>query len=101
MPVTPRITYSQDQIAEFLRAEVTGDLKEVPGLGSLSIQALRTGKACDKITNTFELIGKYLMLDANPDKFCAFLKTKGVSQRRVVTDAISEKCGLLLPGAAY
>jgi hypothetical protein len=97
MPASPM--YNQDQISEFLRNDVTGDLRDVPGLGPSAIKALSSGKACDRVTNTFELIGKYLMLNADADKFCAFLKTRGVPQRRVVTDAIAQKCGLLLPQA--
>lgn len=95
----PGPKYNQDPISEFLRNDVTGDLTEVPGLGTSSMKALGSGRSCNKITNTFELIGKYLMLNANPDKFNAFLKTKGITHRRAVVESISEKCRLLLPRA--
>ena len=89
---------SDDQIAEFLRNDVTGDLREVPCLGPSAIKSLTSGKMCNRITNTFELIGKCLMLNADPDKFNEFLKTMGVVQRRVIVESIVGKCNMLLPG---
>jgi len=47
---------NEDKLADWLRDKITGDLEEVPGIGPAN-KALLEGVS---ITNTFQLIGKYL-----------------------------------------
>ena len=53
---------AEDTLADFLRAPLTGDLNEVPGIGPAAIGKLAAGSADEKVTNTFQLIGKFLQL---------------------------------------
>lgn len=53
---------AEDRLADFLRAPLTGDLLEVPGIGSAAISKLASGDEEDRVTNTYQLIGKFLML---------------------------------------
>ena len=51
---------SDDILADFLRSPITGDITEVPGITRTVANKL---SSCDeKITNTFQLIGKFLLL---------------------------------------
>jgi hypothetical protein len=87
-------------------AQITGDLSEVPGIGPAAIKKLQeSDDDDDKITNTYQLFGKFLMLKG-PDsegheveafehtqKFWHFLKNRGISSHRsAVVKAIAEKC---------
>lgn len=51
---------AEDTLADFLRAPLTGDLTEVPGIGKAAVGKLAEGD--DKIENTFQLIGQFLLL---------------------------------------
>lgn len=53
---------AEDTLADFLRAPLTGDLTEVPGIGPAAVTKLGAGEDGDVIENTFQLIGKFLML---------------------------------------
>ena len=53
---------AEDRLADFLRAPLTGDLLEVPGIGSAAISKLASGEEEDRVCNTYQLIGKFLML---------------------------------------
>ncbi len=53
---------AEDTLADFLRAPLTGDLTEVPGIGNAAVGKLAEGDENEKVTNTFQLIGKFLML---------------------------------------
>jgi hypothetical protein len=53
---------SDDTLADFYRSPFTGDITEVPGIGPAAAKALATGEADDKITNSFQLVGKFLAL---------------------------------------
>ena len=50
------------------QAPITGDLKEVPGIGPAAVAKLSEFDSDeDKITNTYQLFGKFLMLKG-PDE---------------------------------
>jgi hypothetical protein len=51
---------AEDTLADFLRAPLTGDLTEVPGIGKAAVAKLADGDV--KIENTFQLIGQFLLL---------------------------------------
>lgn len=101
---------SEDVLADFLRCTLTGDLTEVPGLSRCAIRKLAAGD--DKITNTFQLIGKFLLLKTNVcktdeiistklhcDKFYNWLKSKGIqSYRTDIVMSIAEKTNTMIPG---
>jgi len=91
-----RSRVSDDTLADFLRGAITGDLTEVPGIGKAGVKALAEGEDDDKITSTFQLIGKFLMLKGpntkdhtvdsveHMEKFWYFLQAKvslGVASR--------------------
>lgn len=77
----------------------------MPGIGPKAAEALASGDdPNEKITNTFQLIGKYLLLKGpddgdskvscveHCDKFWAFLQSKGVnSYRSGIVQCIAEK----------
>ena len=86
-------------------AQVTGDLKEVPGIGPAAINKLKEhDDPAEQITNTFQLFGKFLMLKG-PDsednqvepvehtqKFWYFLKNRGITAHRsAIVKAIATK----------
>jgi hypothetical protein len=99
-----------DSLADFIRAPITGVLTEVPGIGPKTAKQL--AKGTDPIVNTFQLIGKYLMLKSNDqetdvpiecqyhcDKFWHWLKAKGVETHRSgIVMAIAEKANTMMPG---
>lgn len=107
-----RSNVKEEALAEFIRAPITGELTEVPGIGPKAAEALASGDdPNEKITNTYQLLGKYLMLKGpddgehtvscveHCDKFWAFLQSKGVnSYRSGIVQCIAEKCNILLPG---
>lgn len=53
---------AEDTLADFLRAPLTGDLTEVPGIGPAAVTKLAAGEDGESVENTFQLIGKFLML---------------------------------------
>lgn len=54
---------AEDTLADFLRAPLTGDLTEVPGIGKAAVAKLGESEEKEEaVTNTFQLIGKFLML---------------------------------------
>jgi hypothetical protein len=57
---------AEDTLADFLRAPLTGDLTEVPGIGPAAVSKLGDGEDGDSIENTFQLIGKFLLLKVRP-----------------------------------
>ena len=84
---------------------ISGDLNEVPGIGPAAIKMLADAdEGENKITNTYQLFGKYLMLKGPDDgdnkvesmehceKFWHFLKNRGIkSHRSAIVKAIAEK----------
>ncbi|KAL3670057.1 hypothetical protein V7S43_005427 [Phytophthora oleae] len=105
---------AEDTLADFLRAPLTGDLTEVPGIGKAAVAKLgASDDGEDAVTNTFQLIGKFLMLKANLeedaddvidcaahcDAFWFWLKSKGITAYRSgIVMAIAEKVNTMLPG---
>ena len=101
---------SEDALADFLRSILTGDLTEVPGISRCAIRKLAAGD--EKITNTFQLIGKFLLFKTSINKtdeiidskqhcnaFCNWLKLKGIqSYRSDIVMCIAEKTNTMIPG---
>ena len=97
---------------DFIRGSVTGEITEVPGIGPAAAKKLANGENVDeKVTNTYQLIGKFLMLkgpdiDDNKvesmehcEKFWYWLQDKGISAHRsAIVKAIALKVNGLLPG---
>ncbi|CBN77683.1 conserved unknown protein [Ectocarpus siliculosus] len=54
--------WADRELEDFLRAPLTGCLSEVPGIGLRDSGLLGEGEGDDCIKNTFQLIGKFLML---------------------------------------
>lgn len=87
-------------------ATITGDLKEVPGIGPATLAKLaETG-----VYNTYQLFGQYLMLKGEEndsmidsfehnERFWFFLKQAGItSHRSAIVKALAEKASLFFPG---
>jgi hypothetical protein len=89
---------------------ITGDLKEVPGIGPVSIELLgkptKGGAPDDVVQSTHQLIGKFLSfkttdIDAQThcDGFFFWLKEKGIRNHRDgITHAVAEMVNTLIPG---
>jgi hypothetical protein len=95
------------------QAQITGDLNEVPGIGPAAIKKLADAdEGTDKITNTYQLFGKFLMLKGpghegetmvepfeHTQKFWHFLKNRGISSHRsAIVKAIAEKASTFFGG---
>eukprot|EP00616_Rhizochromulina_sp_CCMP1243_P002088 CAMPEP_0118968976 /NCGR_PEP_ID=MMETSP1173-20130426/6125_1 /TAXON_ID=1034831 /ORGANISM="Rhizochromulina marina cf, Strain CCMP1243" /LENGTH=121 /DNA_ID=CAMNT_0006918161 /DNA_START=39 /DNA_END=404 /DNA_ORIENTATION=- len=103
-----KTTLNEDAIGEFLRGVVTGDLTEVPGVGPANADKF----ADAGITNTHQLLGKFLMLkqdppageDIHPIAFhmncmAEWLQSIGISSHRGnIALAVAEKSDIMLPG---
>ncbi|EED87992.1 predicted protein [Thalassiosira pseudonana CCMP1335] len=96
---------------DFIRGSVTGDITEVPGIGPAAAKKLANVEGEEGITNTYQLIGKFLMLkgpdtDTNKvesfehcEKFWYWLQAMGISAHRsAIVKAIAQKVNGLLPG---
>jgi hypothetical protein len=99
-------------MGDFLRGAITGDITEVPGIGPAAAKKLADAEDDDeKITNTWQLMGKFLMLKG-PDedghkvesnehmqKFWHWMAEKGISSHRsAIVRAIAEKMNGMTPG---
>mmetsp|Transcript_17294 Transcript_17294/g.24428 ORF Transcript_17294/g.24428 Transcript_17294/m.24428 type:complete len:132 (+) Transcript_17294:125-520(+) len=107
-----RSRVSESTMADFQRGIITGDLQEVPGIGPAAAKKLAQSENEDeKITNTFQLIGKFLMMKGpdsgdhvvtsteHMEKFWFFLQEKGISAHRsAIVKAIAEKMNSMIPG---
>ena len=89
-------------------------MQEIPGIGPAAEKAL--GKGVDgeedtKITNTFQLIGKFLSLKGpdcdgrkvdsveHMEKFWYFLQSRGITAYRSgIVKSLAERLNLLMPG---
>jgi hypothetical protein len=105
---------SEDTLINFLRSPLTGEITEIPGIGPSQAILLARGDVCDQITNSFQLIGKFLLLkkkDENSELnefiesndhcklFYNYLKNKGIkSHRNDIVMAIAEKTNTMFPG---
>lgn len=93
---------SSEALADFIRAPITGDLSEVPGIGDSAILALSEVE----VDTTFALMGKYLMLkqkDVEPiehaERFYLWLKSIGINSHRcAIVTSISEKMNITFVG---
>lgn len=84
------------KLGDFIRAEVTGELQEVPGIGPKTEEALRA----NDISTTWQLMAKYLSLKGEKvesvdhnDRFYWWLKSTGTAAgyRAGVVHAIASK----------
>lgn len=107
----PKDSYLTDEsLITFLRSPVYGPLTDVPGIGTKMAKQLAKGD--EPITNTYQLIGKFLMLKTinretnepidcahHCDKFWQWLRAKGVDTHRSdIVMAIAEKANIMIPG---
>ena len=98
-------------MTNFTRLTLAGDITEVPGIGPAAKLKLASGEGDDKVTNTYQLIGKFLSLKG-PDtednkvesmehceKFWFWLQEKGITAHRsAIVKALAMKVNGLLPG---
>lgn len=108
-----RSRVNDNTMMDFIRGTVSGDITDVPGIGPAAALKLAAGEGDDKITNTYQLIGKFLLLKG-PDssdgdnkvesmehceKFWFWLQDKGIAAHRsAIVKAIALKVNGLLPG---
>merc|ERR1712029_1218949 len=89
----------------------TGVITEVPGIGPAAAKKLSAGDGDEQITNTYQLIGKFLLLKGPDDdenkvdsmehceKFWYWLQDKGISAHRsAIVKAVAMKSNGLFPG---
>lgn len=104
---------NETTMADFIRLPLTGDLTEVPGISQKQAKLLKMGgDVGDRITNTFQLIGKFLSFKTfndetgeyissqeHCDKFIDYLKHKGINSFVIgIVNAIAEKSNTAFPG---
>lgn len=103
---------SEDVMHTWRTSDVTGDIKEVPGIGPATEMLLADDvREEGRITNTHQLIGHYLKLKGpdNDDrivtiaetneKFWSWLQLKKVdSHRSTITFAVADKVATYFPG---
>jgi len=100
---------SESTMGDWMRSPITGALDQVPGVGAAAIKKL--AQIDEPITNTYQLIGKFLMLKGpdgeghkvgtveHADKFWFFLQEVGITAHRsAIVKAIAEKVNMLMPG---
>jgi hypothetical protein len=86
-------TDAQGRHDTWLTAPVTSDITIVPGIGVAGKEALESAG----ITTTYQLIGKFLMLNRDNKKFLEFLSQfSAISKYRVtIVRAVAEKVAIL------
>ena len=109
----PRKSKVSDSTMETFRTgAITGEITEVPGIGEAAKKKLAEGEGDDRITNTYQLFGKFFMLkgpghgDAtevepieHTQKFWEFLKNRGITAHRsAIVKAIAEKSATFFNG---
>ncbi|KAK8819102.1 hypothetical protein WA538_001679, partial [Blastocystis sp. DL] len=90
-------------LVAFIDAEITENLLTVPGIGKVAIEKLKN--CSDHIENTYQLIGKFLMLKKNNmteqehcDAMWNWLKSIGIdSHRSGIIRALGLKMGVSYP----
>jgi hypothetical protein len=97
---------SNDTMEHWKNSTITGDLRQIPGIGPAAVEKLKA----ESITNTFQLVGKYLFMKGpdeeslkypavHNDKFWFWLKNIGiVSHRSAIVVALGEKMSQTFPG---
>jgi len=111
-----RSRVSDETMQNFLKGKVSGDITDIPGIGPAAAKKLAEGEdENDQITNTFQFIGKFLMIKGTEpddegnertvdtrvhlDRFWYFLKEKSISSHRSgIVKAIAEKVNQMMPG---
>jgi len=53
-----RSRVNDNTMMDFIRGVVSADLTTVPGIGPAAAKKLATGEGDEKVTNTYQLIGK-------------------------------------------
>ena len=105
---------SDDTMENWRNTPTTADLRSVPGIGPATVTKLAE---CDieedRITNTYQLFGKFLMLKGpghsedeieidsmeHMEKFWHWLKNRGISSHRsAIVKAIAEKSATFFQG---
>ncbi len=90
--------------AAWIRAPITGNLLEIPGIGEATVNKLRD----ENITTTQSLLGKFLMMkdsDTTAIEHCArffeYLKSIGVTggYTSTITTSVAEKVNTWIPGS--
>jgi len=66
-----RSRVNDDTMMDFIRGTIAGTITEVPGIGPAAAKKMAAGDGDDAITNTYQLIGKFLMLKG---KFAAMMQ---------------------------
>eukprot|EP00536_Pseudo-nitzschia_multiseries_P005384 jgi/Psemu1/285735/fgenesh1_pg.101_\ len=105
---------SDDTMETWRTTPTTPDLNSVPGIGPATIKKLRDAELIeDRITNTYQLFGKFLMLKGpghdedeievdsieHMEKFWHWLKNRGISSHRsAIVKAIAEKSATFFQG---
>ena len=93
-------TINEDKLASWLQDKITGDLQDVPGIGPANKTLLEEAG----VTNTFQLIGKYLTFKSgtvqeHQDAMWMWLKSIRVNAgRNNVILALAEKGDIFMPG---
>lgn len=100
---------NQDTIADFMRAPLTGDILEVPGIDHNIKHMLALTP--EPIHTTFQLIGKILLLkgydmhihqvitcEQHCEHVVKWLRTKGISNDQTLALTLIEKINTLIPG---
>jgi hypothetical protein len=98
-----RSPFGDDSMGDWLMKEVTGDLRDLPGIGPVSVKALNK----QGITTTYQLFGKFLSLKEEgvgsvelADRFWFWLDSAGThaGSRAAIVLAVAEKLNLSFPG---
>lgn len=88
-PTASRV--AENTLADFLRAPLTGDLKEVPGIGRAYVIKLRQGEDGDRVENTFQLFGKFLLFKVR--LFSRLLSISGSGGLHRNGEVLAVQCG--------
>jgi hypothetical protein len=92
-----------DELADFIRSQITGKLSEVPGI-SYEIEGMLNKSG---VFNTYQLIGKYLSMKRMEEDlldhhvhFLNYLGYMGISKAEGhrITQSIGEKVSTMIPG---
>ena len=104
---------SDDKMEAFKNSPTDPDLLSVPGIGPAAVKKLgEVAYGADRITNTYQLFGKFLMLRGpghgdeieissmeHAEKFWFWLKNRGISAHRsAIVKAIAEKSSTFFQG---
>lgn len=84
-----------NDLIDFLRMPICGNLKEVPGMTKELIKKLES----DNIINTHNLFGKYLSYIGYEYNFKNYLKDLEIDiDEELIYNSIAEKANVMFPG---